>query len=107
MTSFIDALKQKEEGTNKPELRIAYDDFWPEWKDENFIEPILKKHFYVTIDQNNPDVLFHSIFGGMRNTPRYKCKKVLFIGENYRARNYGISDFAISFDPTDERAGRT
>ena len=98
MNSFIDALKQYHETVPLPELRIAYADFWPEWKDENFIEPILKKHFDVVIDQKNPSVVFHSIFGGMQETPKYKCKKVLFLGENYRAKNYG-SNFSISFDP--------
>ena len=78
-------------------LKIAYADFWPEWNDENFIEPILRKHYNVVIDQQNPDVLFHSIFG-KTEAPKYKCKKVLFLGENYRARTYG-SDYSISFDP--------
>jgi len=101
MTSFIDAWKQEYEGTSKPELKIGYADFWPEWPDENFIEPILKKYFYITIDHKNPDILFHSIFGGMKETPKYKCKKVLFLGENYRAKNYD-SDYSISFDPYSE-----
>lgn len=82
-------------------LRIAYADFWPEWSEENFIEPILKKHFDVKIDYEKPDVLFHSVFGGKTETPRYKCKKILFLGENYRAKSEG-SDFSISFDPHDE-----
>ena len=60
-------------------LKIAYADFWPEWNDENFIEPILRKHYNVVIDQQNPDVLFHSIFG-KTEAPKYKCKKVLFLG---------------------------
>ena len=79
-------------------LKIAYADFWPEWEDENFIEPVLKKHYNVVIDQQNPDVLFHSIFGGMQETPKYKCKKILFLGENYRASKF-FSDYSISFDP--------
>jgi len=101
MSSFIDALRQEQERTNKPELRIGYADFWPEWNDENFIEPILSKYYNVVIDQKNPDILFHSIFGGMRETPNYKCKKVLFLGENYRAQKFG-SNYSISFDPHSE-----
>ncbi len=77
-------------------LRVAYADFWPEWNDENFIEPILKKHFNVVIDQQNPDVLFHSIFGGMRQTGGYNCKKIQFLGENRRP--HPGSHFSISFD---------
>ena len=101
MNSFIDALKQYHETVPLPELRIAYADFWPEWNDENFIEPILSKYYNVIIDQKNPDVLFHSIFGGMRETPKYKCKKVLFLGENHRSQKFG-SDYSISFDPHTE-----
>ena len=82
-------------------LRVAYADFWPEWNEENFIQPILEKHFNVVVDQKNPDVLFHSIFGGMRQTPNYRCKKVLYLGENYRAANFR-SDYSISFDPHSE-----
>ncbi len=83
------------------ELRIFFVDFWPEWKDEDFITPILKKYYNVIIDQNNPDVVFHSIFNGQRDIGKYKCKKVLFLGENHRPKQFG-SDYSISFDPTDD-----
>ena len=82
-------------------LKICYCDFWPEWKDENFIEPILAKNFDVVIDNNNPDVVFHSIFGGMTQTPKYKCKKILYLGENKKPEQYG-SDYSISFEPANE-----
>ena len=80
-------------------LKIWFADFWPEFeKDENIFLPILQKHFDVEVTMNNPDVIIHSIFGGMTQTPKYKCKKILFLGENYRANQYG-SDYSISFDP--------
>lgn len=79
-------------------LKISYADFWPQWDEENFIQPILKKHFNVVVDQKNPDVLFHSIFGGMRETPNYRCKKILYLGENWRPQRFG-SHYSISFDP--------
>jgi len=82
-------------------LKVAYADFWPEWNEENFIQPILQKYFNVVVDQKNPDVLFQSIFGGMSQTPNYKCKKVLYLGENYRSANFK-SDYSISFDPHSE-----
>ncbi|NJO91142.1 MAG: hypothetical protein HC831_20870 [Chloroflexia bacterium] len=82
-------------------LRIGYADFWPEWSQENFIEPILKKHYKVVIDQNNPDVLIHSIFNARRDTPKYKCKKILVLAENWRPARLG-SDYSISFDPHSE-----
>ena len=79
-------------------IKVHYCDFWPEWNEENFIEPILQKHYNVVIDQKNPDVVFHSIFGGMKETQKYKCKKVLFLGENHRPGKFH-SDYSISFDP--------
>ena len=82
-------------------LKVAFADFWPEWNNENFILPILKKYFEVVIDSNNPDVVFHSIFNRMQDTPRYKCKKVLYLGENWRPQQFG-SNYSISFDPHTE-----
>lgn len=79
------------------QLKVWFADFWPEWKDEDFITPILNKHFEVILDRNNPDVLFHSIFNRMSETPKFKCKKILFLGENWRPEQFG-SDYSISFD---------
>jgi len=82
-------------------LKIWFADFWPDWNYEDFITPILKKYFDITLDANNPDVLFHSIFNQIKDTPRYKCKKILFLGENWRPSQFG-SNYSISFDPTSE-----
>lgn len=82
-------------------LKIAFLDFWPEIKDENIFLPILQKHFDVEIDVKSPDIVIHSIFGGLTQSARYKCKKILFLGENYRASSFK-SDFSISFDPMSE-----
>jgi len=79
-------------------LKIWFADFWPEWKDEDFITPILKNHFNVELDKNNPDVVFHSIFNRMSETPTFKCKKILFLGENRRPTEFG-SNYSITFDP--------
>jgi hypothetical protein len=82
-------------------LKILFLDFWPEMVYENIFLPILKKHFDVEINASDPDVIIHSIFGNVKETPKYKCKKILFLGENYRAKNFG-SNFSISFDPPSE-----
>lgn len=94
-------------------IKIAYADFWPEWEQENFIEPILRKYFNVEIDQNNPDVLFHSVFG--TSSLKWKCKKILFLAENIHNMTYNpeiqnaIRSIAkeayatIGFDPHSER----
>lgn len=79
-------------------LKVWFVDFWPEWKDEDFLTPILHKHFEIVLDQNKPDVVFHSIFNGMQETQKYKCKKILYLGENHRPSTYN-SDYSISFDP--------
>jgi alpha(1,3/1,4) fucosyltransferase len=79
-------------------LKIYFCDFWPEITYENIFLPILQKYFDVEITPNNPDVVIHSIFGGVKQSANYKCKKIVFIGENYRAHNYG-ADYSISFDP--------
>jgi len=82
-------------------LRVAFVDFWPEFKEENIFLPILQKYFNVEITTFNPDVVIHSIFGGMKESPNYKCKKILFLGENYRYHQFN-SNYAISFDPKTE-----
>ena len=83
-------------------LKIWFTNVWPEFiKDENIFLPILQKHFEVEITSNNPDVVIHSIFGGITDAQKFKCKKILFIGENYRAKNYPC-DYSISFDPHTE-----
>jgi alpha(1,3/1,4) fucosyltransferase len=79
-------------------IKVAYVDFWPEWVFENFICLILSKHFEIVYDNKNPDVIFHSIFGGMTQTPKYKCKKILFLGENHLPEKFG-SNYSISFEP--------
>ena len=91
--------KKKTEKEKMQDLRIAYVDFWPEWSYENFIQPILDKHFNVILDQKNPDVLFHSIFGGAKQAKSFKSKKILFLGENWRPSNFD-TNYSISFDPT-------
>jgi hypothetical protein len=79
-------------------LKLWFADFWPEWKDEDFISPILKKEFELVLDKNNPDIVFHSIFGGKQEIAKYKCKKILYLGENWRPDQFK-SDYSISFDP--------
>jgi len=84
-------------------LKICFCDVWPEFITyENIFLPILKKYFEVEVTTFNPDVVIHSIFGGMKESVNYKCKKILFIGENYRALNYPC-DYSISFDPPSEK----
>ena len=93
-------------------LKTAFVDFWPEWKDEDFISPILGKNYNLIIDEKNPDIVFYSIFGN--NHTKYKCKKILYVAENIRypynptIRNninlaFGSANYTITFDPQTEK----
>ena len=82
-------------------LKVAFLDFWPEINDENIFLPILQKHFDVEVTKNNPDIVIHSIFNRMQETPKYNCKKILFLGENYRPSQFP-TNYSISFDPHSE-----
>jgi hypothetical protein len=79
-------------------LKVGFCNVWPEFKDENIFLPILQKYFDVEVTLSNPSLIIHSIFGGVEEAQKFKCKKILFIGENYRASNYP-HDYSISFDP--------
>jgi alpha(1,3/1,4) fucosyltransferase len=83
------------------QIKIAFTDMWDPWNLEDFISPILSKHFKVIYDQKNPDVLFHSIFNRMSNVANYKCKKILILAENWRVSQFK-SDYSISFDTPTE-----
>jgi alpha(1,3/1,4) fucosyltransferase len=79
-------------------LRVNFVDMWPEFdKDENIFLPILKKYFDVEITSINCELVIHSIYNGFKETPKYKCKKILFLGENYRPSQFS-SNYSISFD---------
>jgi hypothetical protein len=81
-------------------LKIAFVDFWPEINFEDIFTPILSKNYNVVFDNKNPDVVFHSIFGGMKEIGNYpKAKKILWLAENFRPSQFK-TDYSISFDPT-------
>ena len=83
-------------------IKVAFIDFWPEITQENIFLPILRRYFDVEETSVNPDVVFHSIFGGMKETPKYNCKMILFLGENHRPSSFK-TDYSISFDPHTEK----
>jgi hypothetical protein len=85
------------------ELKISFVDFWPEIKFEDIFTPILSNYYNLVIDNKNPDVVFHSMFGGMKQIVNYpKAKKIMWIAENFRASQFK-TDYTISFDPTEGR----
>ena len=88
--------------TKMDTLKIWFTDFWPEWPDEDFITPILKKNFELVVTKNKPDVLFHSIFNQMKEARTIPCgKRIVYLGENWRPGQFG-ANYSISFDPHSE-----
>lgn len=77
-------------------IRIAYVDFWKTLDIENFIfTRILKKHYEVVFDQENPEFVFCSNFG--TDYLNYHCPRILFLGEA-KAPDFNVYDYAIAFD---------
>ncbi|MEP1487165.1 MAG: glycosyltransferase family 10 [Algibacter sp.] len=76
-------------------LKINFTDFWPDFiKTNNYFYNLLVEKYNVVID-GNPEILFYSCFG--RDYLKYKCKRVLYLGENIRP-DFTACDFAFSFD---------
>ena len=97
----------------KNNLKIAFSDTWG-FEDrsasgnilsyvlnpyDNYFTDLFSQKFNVTIDNNNPDLLVYGVYG--QNYKNYKCRKILFSGENLRATkkdipNYNDSDITLS-----------
>ena len=77
-------------------IKIAYVDFWKNFNPEEFrFTKILKKHYEVEFDNNNPDYVFCSHFG--KNFLKYNCVRILYLGEA-KAPDFNVYDYAIAFD---------
>lgn len=84
-------------------LKIWFADFWPKFDPyNNFFTVLLKQNgIRFVIDQNDPDVLFYSVFGNSHIN--YKCSKIRYTGENKRPEwNDPQTVLNIGFDYTDE-----
>lgn len=90
----------------KNKIKIAFADFWggfeynPTGKEnfDNVIYRMLSEDFEIEIS-NDPDYLIYSVFGNSHTN--YKCKKILYTGENRRP-DYNYCDYSISFDYIDD-----
>ena len=58
---------------------------------DNYFTDLFSQKFNVQITNNNPDLLIYSVFGD--SYKRFKCKKLLFSGENLRAGKGEISHY--------------
>ena len=83
----------------KPDLKIHFTDFWPVFNpQDNLFVKLLSKKYNLLFDNQNPDILFYSVFGCEHHY--YNTKRIQFIGENIRP-NFKECDYAFSFDYID------
>jgi len=88
------------------QLRINFVDFWPNFvKSDNYFYHLLSSTFKVSIDEVEPDILFHSVdYLNEQNHKRYdngKTKKVFYTGENQRP-DFNETHFSFTFDYSDD-----
>lgn len=82
-------------------LKIAVVDlFKPRSKMENSFISLLKDYYKITIDNENPDIIFHDYFENKRF--KYNCPKIMFTGEN-RILDFNVSDYAFSSHPSSNK----
>lgn len=81
------------------EIRIAYTDFWPNFlPKDNYFYNLLSLKYKVIVDEENPDILFHSVYSKEHlKYDKNKVIKILYTGENYRP-DFNESHFSFSFD---------
>ncbi|MCM1538314.1 MAG: glycosyltransferase family 10 [bacterium] len=77
-------------------IRIAYIDFWPQFDPETFLfTRLLRKHYDVELNGENPDFIFCSNTG--RRYLAYSCPRIYFTGEAV-CPDFNVYDYAIGFD---------
>jgi hypothetical protein len=66
------------------EIKLGFCDFWSGFDPttDNIFGKVLKKHFNIVYDNNEPDFLIFSVYGS--NHRKYKnCVKIMFCPENF------------------------
>lgn len=80
-------------------IKIGFSDFWGELiPNDNYFYHLLSMKYNVIIDNNNPDILFYTVYSN--NHLKYdmsKTIKILYTGENRRP-NYNECHYSLSFD---------
>ena len=77
-------------------IRIAYIDFWHDFDAERFLfTRLLRKHFEVEVNTEEPDFIFCSNTG--KNYLQYSCPRIYFTGEAV-CPDFNVYDYAIGFD---------
>lgn len=79
-------------------VKIWFVGFWDSFDiNNNVIVNILKKHYKVYFDQNEPEYVFCSVFGHPYEYCNYDAIRIFCSGENY-SPDFNIVDYAIGFD---------
>jgi hypothetical protein len=79
----------------RPRVKIQFADFWPGFDSrDNYFIDLLSSHYELDF-ADDPDFLIYSVFG--KDHWRYRCVRILFVGENHRP-DYRFCDYAFSFD---------
>ncbi len=92
-------------------LRVHFVDFWPNFKNnDNYFYHLLKLNYNVILDDDEPDILFHSVdYARKQEHLRYddtKTIKIFYTGECVRP-DFNKSHYAFCFDyNNDPRAYR-
>ena len=85
-------------------IKVDFVDFWPNlYKEDNYFYNLLSTKYDVSIDEENPDILFFSVdYFNQRQRDRYKnCLKIFYTGENV-SPNYDECDIAFSYERSDD-----
>ena len=76
-------------------IRLAFTDFPGPFNPERIL-PLLKRRFTITLDQDNPDYVIHSVFG--YNFMKYdNAVRIFFTGENVTP-DFNLCDYAFGYD---------
>ena len=79
----------------KPKILINYTDFWQGFNvADNYFQHLLSQQYDLVLSEK-PDILIYSVFG--KEHLKYKCKRILFSGENIGA-NFTECDYAFTGD---------
>ncbi len=79
-------------------IRIYFVGFWDNMDMENNIVcDILKKHYNIVLDAENPDYVFCSSFGSGYEYCKYDGIRIFCSGENY-SPDFNVVDYAIGYD---------
>ena len=90
----------------KEKIKIDFADFWPNFlKEDNYFYHLLKREFDITITEDNPDLVFHSVdYSGKKEHEKYdfnKTKKIFYTGENV-SPDFSNTHAALSFKENSE-----